>query len=164
MRETGRRKLLGFVVCTLVALLGANPALADIDNTATVSGTYNAALTTSPPSSASVPVTSSAPGMIVTKTANDTTDVVAGQMITYTYTVLNSGNTMIANVALSESHNGLGTAPVPDNETLTGDTGTTGDSTDTTASDGVWSQLAPGDTITFTSTYTVTQNDVNNRQ
>jgi len=39
------------------------------------------------------------------------------------------------------------------------DNGTAGDSTDA-ADDGSWDVLAPGDVITFTGTYVVTQADV----
>ena len=52
-------------------------------------------------------------------------------------------------------------APTPGNETLLTDAGTQGDSTDATV-DGTWDVLAPGDIVTFTGTYTITQTDVDN--
>lgn len=134
----------------------------DIDNTATASGTYDGT-TVQASGSASVALLLS-PGLSVTKTANDTTDVVAGQVITYTYVVTNTGNQTVINISLSDSHNGAGPAPVPGSETLSTDAGTTGDSTDATANNGVWSSLAPGDAVTFTATYTVLQTDVDTRQ
>ena len=50
---------------------------------------------------------------------------------------------------------------MPSNETLFTDGGTAGDSTDSTI-DGSWDVLAPGDTITFTGSYTVTLIDAGN--
>ncbi len=126
----------------------------DIDNTVTVTAddglneTDNAAVTLN-----------IAPALAVSKTANDTTDVVVGQVITYTYVVTNSGNQTITNVLLSELHGGSGPPPVPSNETLTTDNPPLGDSTDAVI-DGVWDTIAPGDIVTFTGTYTVTQSDV----
>ena len=139
-------------------------AHATIDNTAVAVGDYNAMSTNSAPSTVNVPVTSASPAMVVTKAASDTTDTVAGQILTYTYTVTNSGPVTLTNVSLSENHDGLGVTPVPDNETLTGDAGAPGDSIDAAASDGIWTTLAPGDTITFTATYIVTQSDIDDRQ
>ena len=99
----------------------------------------------------------------VTKQADDDTDVAVGQVITYTYVVTNTGNQVISNISLSDSHGGSGPPPVPGSETLTTDVGTIGDSTDA-ASNGVWDTLGPGDQVTFTATYTVTQNDIDTLQ
>lgn len=134
----------------------------DIDNTATASGTYGVTVVQATGSTSVAIITN--PAMTVTKVANDTTDVVAGQVITYTYVVTNTGNQTLTNIALNDAHDGSGPPPVPGNETLTTDGGTIGDSTDATASNGVWSVLAPGDAVTFTATYTVTQNDVDTKQ
>ncbi len=126
----------------------------DIDNTVTVTAddglneTANAAVTLN-----------IAPALTVNKSADDTTDVVVGQLITYTYVVSNSGNQTITNVLLSELHGGSGPPPVPSNETLTTDNLPLGDSTDA-GIDGIWDTIAPGDIVTFTGTYTVTQSDV----
>ncbi|MEX0346210.1 MAG: DUF4347 domain-containing protein [Rhizobiaceae bacterium] len=103
------------------------------------------------------------PDLTVTKTADDTTDVVAGQVITYTYEVENTGNQTITAISMSDAHGGSGPAPVPGGETLTTDSLPLGDSTDGGA-DGTWDTLAPGDIVTFTATYTVTQNDVDTLQ
>lgn len=65
---------------------------------------------------------------------------------------------VIQDVAVNDTHNGSDPAPTPTNETLLTDVAPTGDSTDA-ATDGSWDILAPGDTITFTGTYTVTQTD-----
>ena len=134
----------------------------DIDNTATAEGSYGAVTVQASGSTAVALVIN--PQLSITKTADDDTDVVAGQTITYTYVVTNTGNQTIADIGLSDSHNGSGPAPVPGSETLSTDAGPAGDSTDATAGNGVWSSLAPGDAVTFTATYIVTQQDVDTRQ
>jgi len=99
----------------------------------------------------------------VTKTADTDTNVPAGVIITYTYVVTNTGNQTVSNISLSDVHNGSGPTPVPGNETLSADTGVANDSTDA-AVDGSWDSLAPGDEVTFTATYVVTQNDIDTLQ
>lgn len=101
--------------------------------------------------------------LTISKVADDTTLVVAGQDITYTYVITNNGNQTVTDIVLSDVHNGNGPAPVPSNETLTLDVAPNGDSTDS-ATDELWDVLAPGDEVTFTATYTVTQQDVDTLQ
>ena len=149
--------LLGVVIQTSLAH-------ATIDNTAIASGTYAATSVTSPPSSVSVTVVASAPSMLVTKTASPNTNLSVGQLITYTYTVKNTGNVSLKDISLADVHNAIGAAPVPGSEIITSDVPPLNDSTDATANNGVWSSLAPGDTITFTATYTVQQSDVDTLQ
>ena len=103
------------------------------------------------------------PALEVTKTADDDELVTVGQIITYTYTARNTGDVNIRDVTINDVHNGAGPAPVPGDETLPTDAGTTGDSTDA-ATNGSWDLLAPGDTVTFTGTYTVQQADIDNLQ
>ena len=148
----------------LGVVLQGNLAYATIDNTATASGTYAAAPVLSPSSSVSVTVNAAAPSMLVTKTANPTTNLSAGQVITYTYTVKNTGNVSLKNISLAEVHNAIGAAPVPGSEVITNDVPPLNDSSDAIVSNGVWSSLAPGDTVTFTATYTVQQSDVDTLQ
>ena len=159
------KKLSALVVFLMfVVLAGSQTALATIDNIATGTATYNGNPVISDPVSASVPVAPAAPSLLVTKLADDTTDVVAGQTVIYTYVVRNMGNRTLTNVSLSDAHNGAGTAPLPLGEALTTDAGDQNDSTDASPNDGVWSVLAPGDEITLTASYTVQQADVDNLQ
>lgn len=164
-RQTGTLKRPAFcVVMAALSSLLSTPVRAGIDNTVTVSGTYNAAPVTSPPASVSVPVTPQNSNLVVTKTANDTTDVVAGQTVTYTYTITNSGNVTLSAVSLGDVHNGSGPDPVPGGGSVTNDAAPLNNSTDANPADSVWDTLAPGDTVTFTATYTVTQDDVDTKQ
>ncbi|MEL7189055.1 MAG: Ig-like domain-containing protein [Pseudomonadota bacterium] len=103
------------------------------------------------------------PRLEMIKEADDTEFVTVGQVITYTYTVTNTGNVAINGVVVTDSHNGAGPAPVPGNEVLLTDAAPTGDSTDA-GQNGTWDRLAPGDTVTFTAQYTVLQADIDNLQ
>jgi hypothetical protein len=109
------------------------------------------------------------PVLTLSKTfSTASTPVVVGQNIVYTYTVSNAGNVSIANVQINDMH---GTPAVPialggsgiTAETLTvpGPLGAAA-STDTTPNDGVWTNLAPGATVRFNYTHTVTQAEIDN--
>jgi uncharacterized repeat protein (TIGR01451 family) len=124
---------------------------ADVDaggfsNTATASGTSPAGVTvTSPPSTVTV-TAPPAPSLTVQKTANPTSVTAAGQTVTFTFTITNTGNVTLHGVVVNEgTFSGTGalsgltyTWPVP-------------------GSPGV---LAPGQVATATATYTVTQADI----
>ncbi len=86
-----------------------------------------------------------------------------GDTITYTYTITNTGNVPLSDVAVSDTHEGVPLASsVFSNEALTSDgplaPGVT--STDATANNGVWTTLQPGAVITITYVHTVTQAEV----
>jgi uncharacterized repeat protein (TIGR01451 family) len=100
------------------------------------------------------------PSMTVVKSASTAGPVAVGTVITYTYVVRNTGNTTISNVAVGETFNGHGTIPAPRGEVLSLDVVPLNDSTDVTANNGIWSVLSPGDQLTFTAPYTVTQADI----
>jgi large repetitive protein len=163
-KTTAQKVVVRLALVFLIGAAGAEHALATIDNTAIANGTYAGQPVASNPATVSVSVVPSAPALLVTKTATPDTNVPAGTVVTYTYTVQNSGNQVLTNISLNDVHSGSGPAPSPANETLTTDSGTANDSTDVTANDGLWSALAPGDVITLTATYTITQSDVDTQQ
>ena len=105
----------------------------------------------------------SSSSILLSKNVDDDSAVTAGQTLTYTYDVTNTGNQTLTGVAVADVHGGLGAAPVPGSETLLTDSGPTGDSTDG-ATDGSWDTLGPGDTVRFSATYTVTQGDIDELQ
>jgi hypothetical protein len=163
-RTTARPVVVRLAFVLLMAVAGSKPSFAEIVNDATANGFYNGNPVISNTARAEVEVVPAAPALVVTKVATPDTDVAAGTVVTYTYTVRNSGNQVLTNIVLNDVHSGSGPAPVPSNEALTTDAGTTNDSTDSTPNDGQWSTLAPGDVITLTATYTITQSDVDTQQ
>ncbi len=100
------------------------------------------------------------PAMTVVKSASTPGPVSVGTVITYTFRIKNTGNTPITGITVGETFNGKGTPPVPGNESLSLDVAPTGDSTDLVSNNGSWEVLGPGDEVTFTAPYTVTQDDV----
>lgn len=138
----------------------------DIDNSATANGTALGGIgPVTDTASAEVAIAPSS-SISLLKTADDDTLVAAGQVITYTFVITNTGNQTLTNVSLGDVHNGTGSAPVPDADggSITTDAGAAGDSTNSTTGDNVWDVLAPGDVLTVTATYTVTQEDVDTLQ
>jgi uncharacterized repeat protein (TIGR01451 family) len=137
-----------------VLLSQVTPALATIDNTASASGTYNAATTTSNTSTVNVPVAPAAPAMTVVKTVSvpptiasgaDATIADAGDKITFQYVVKNTGNVTIASVT-----------PVDVGPKFNGIAGTGSMAAFSPAP----VSLAPGISQTFTAVYTMSQIDV----
>lgn len=74
------------------------------------------------------------PGVLLTKAADVTSGVTAGQVITYTYTVENTGNVTLADVTVSDQHSAAnGTqALTVGGDTLSSDVDEIGTSTDAT--------------------------------
>lgn len=138
-------------------------ALADITNSAVATATYAGDTYQSEPSIANVPVAAANPALSVTKTASPDSNVAAGQTVTYTYVVTNTGNQTLTGIAPVDAHGGSGPPPVPASPALT-DNGTLGDSPDSNIDPLIWGTLAPGDVVTFTATYVVTQSDVDTLQ
>lgn len=153
----------------------------DIDNSAVASGDYfDGTVTTSVPSPAglaSVPLDIDAT-LTVAKAAYEglppqllgsgtlaAADRPAGTVITYLYTITNTGNVAATNVALSDVHDGLGTFTQPDAEGATlSDNGTLGDSANPLPGNNAYDTLAPGDILYVSVNYTITQDDVDQRQ
>jgi len=160
-------------VALLTTLGMTAPAFATIDNTVTARGTSpgGTANDVTAQDSESVDVEDTAPDFTITKVATqlngnplpdpDNANAVVGDVVTYTYTFTNSGNTTINNVSFTDAHAGLGTLTQNNDETLT-DNGTTGDSSDSVSGNGTWSSLAPEDVVTWTASYTVEQGDIDN--
>lgn len=141
---------------------------ADIDAGGTFSNTvtFDTAQTSPSTSAPATTTITQSPALSIVKSGIITTDggapgeADAGDVVTYTYTVANTGNVTIANVTVGDSHNGSGAPPVPGSET---GVLVIGGSTDA-AQNGSWDTLRPGDQIQFTATYTVTQQDVDTLQ
>jgi len=77
-----------------------------------------------------ITIVPSSPSLSMTKVASAPGPYQAGDVVTYTYTVTNDGDTIIRDIAINDTHNGSGPAPSPANELLSADNGTAGDSTD----------------------------------
>jgi uncharacterized repeat protein (TIGR01451 family) len=99
------------------------------------------------------------PNLVLAKSANTAGPVNVNDVITYTYLVRNAGNVTINGINVNDIHNGTGTPPVPGNELIETDVAPLNDSSDG-AANGSWDVLRPGDTIKFTASYTVTQQDI----
>ena len=126
-------------------------ANAAITNIATATGTPESCTLVDATANESVDLEDPAPSLAITKVADDVTEVVVGQEITYTYVVTNNGNVGISAVSVSDVHEGsvaLGTI------TLQSGTGTDA------GGDNIYDDLAPTESATWTATYTVTQADV----
>jgi uncharacterized repeat protein (TIGR01451 family) len=91
-------------------------------------------------------------------------DLEAGDLVTYTYTVTNTGNVPIDEITIADEHEGvvLNSAEVASaEEGPFGETETTADplgvSADESGANGVWDVLGAGGAVTFTYRHTVTQ-------
>jgi uncharacterized repeat protein (TIGR01451 family) len=141
----------------------------DIDNTASASGSGASGSGIVSGTGAAAVLVVVNPSLAIAKSYAITADggtigaADLGDVITYTYAVTNNGNVTIANAAVNDAHGGSGPLSAIAGETLTGDVAPLGDSTDAVANNAVWSSIRPGDTVTFTATYTVTQTDVDNQ-
>jgi uncharacterized repeat protein (TIGR01451 family) len=112
-----------------------------VTNTATATGTPVGSDTpiASPPSTVTVPTPAEA-GLSVVKSANPTTVTAAGQTVTYSFVVTNTGNVTLTGVGVDDfAFSGSGTLSDVDCPTTT---------------------LVSGQFVTCTATYTLTQADV----
>jgi hypothetical protein len=160
-QKGSKPKLAALLLSTAVLWMAAGSAHAEILNTVEASGQIG--------------------GSNISVTANESVDVVdqiatisidkqstldagadnivnANDIITYTFTVKNTGNVTLRNVVLSDTKVTPAALVLP----VGGDVAPMLDSTDTAAPG--WFNLAPGDTITSTATYAISQTDVNTGQ
>ncbi|MDR6908006.1 hypothetical protein J2X63_003714 [Agromyces sp. 3263] len=132
------------VTCTATYTLSqADVDEGSIENTATASATSDlAGSVESAPDSTSTTI-EPAPAMTVVKTAGPGGFTEAGEIVTYSFIVGNTGNVTLSDVAVSEvEFTGTGTAPV------------------ITCPPAEIASLAPGDDVTCTATYALTQADI----
>lgn len=143
----------------------------DIDNSATATGSAPGPGGPVVASGlASVPIVLN-PGMTIVKTATlnkapgNTAVGVAepDDTIDYTYVIENTGNVTMTGVEVDDAHDGTNTWSDP-LHTAISDTGTIGDSPDSNADPAIWGMLAPDDIVTFETTYTVNQSDIDTLQ
>ncbi|MEO0542189.1 MAG: hypothetical protein AAFY99_00100 [Pseudomonadota bacterium] len=134
---------------------------ADLNNLATVSSNE----TSDESDATSTPITQ-IPDLSITKSAafvSGSSPAGVGDVIRYTYLVENTGNVTISSISVTDVHNGLGTFPPNPGSAALTDNAPTGDSAGTSGGT-LWSSLAPGDFVTFSEDYIVTQDDVDELQ
>ncbi|MCI0157030.1 DUF11 domain-containing protein [Leifsonia shinshuensis] len=132
------------VVCTAsYALTALDADQSQLLNTATANGTPPASAggpVTSAPSTAAVAISES-PALTLVKTASPLQATAAGQTVTYSFAVTNTGDVTVGGIAIAEAaFSGSGSVPTP-------------------SCPAGAASLAPGATVTCTATYAVTQAD-----
>jgi uncharacterized repeat protein (TIGR01451 family) len=147
-----------------------------VSNIASATATSPAAATVTAPNSTALTTVPATPVMTIDKSyvLTDTVGMTPvradlNETITYTYLVTNAGNVPIFNVSIADIHGTPGVL-VPNgaggitSEVLStaGPYGAGASTPDATANNGIWSTLAPGASVTFTYTHTVTQAEIDN--
>ena len=146
---------------------GSAPLVANSAN-ATGKTPANVTVNSSTPATATA-IIAPGPSLSIVKSSSTPGPVAVGNTVTYTYTVTNNGNVPITGVKISDTHEGAAITPqaamleqvAPPSGAGGGVPGPlgAGASTDTTAGDGIWTTLAPGATVIFKYTHTVTQTE-----
>jgi uncharacterized repeat protein (TIGR01451 family) len=163
------RHLATGVLAMVMAAAQVMPTSAAITNSVTATGTAPGGATVTGSGTATVTVQTAAPAVTIVKTAilvDGGTGVAgkgdAGETINYTYKVKNAGNVTLTNVSINDVSDGLNpsglvfAAPV-----VSSDAAPSGDSTNANAAKTKWDTLAPGDEVTFASSYVIAQADIN---
>lgn len=137
-------------LATMSLFAMSQSTLADITNSAVATGTYSGSPTNSTPDTAAVPVIGLSPDLTVVKTITTAPDINsgAGDTIVYQYVVTNSGNQTLTNVT-----------PVDVGPTFDGNAGT-GSMGAFSVTVGSAASLAPGTSVTFAASYTLSALDV----
>lgn len=135
---------------------------ADVDHASIVDTAVANAVTnpgavpiTSQPSSALVTATQS-PAIAVVKSGSPTTVFAAGQQVTYSFIATNTGSVTLSSVGITD------TQIAPSLASGMGPIACVFLTSPSASCSGATTTLAPGQSATFTGTYTVTQADVNN--
>ncbi len=122
----------------IVNIASAN-AIDPLGQVANEDNDNNESTANDPSDNTAVTVITQSPSLSMVKTADKTSNVSVGEIITYTYDVNNTGNITIDNINVTDVHSG---------------TGTLSDMNQTDI------MLIPGQSTRFTTTYVVTQEDV----
>lgn len=139
-----------------------------VNNTATGSGTAPDSSTVTSPGGTATTTIAAGPLLTVSKAGvlDDTNGSVAGvaevnETVTYTYTVVNTGNVAISGIVINDSHEGslLPQAVFTEGGLIDGPL-TPGTTSSDAAINGSWDTLQPGASITFIYVHTVTQAEV----
>ncbi len=146
---------------------GSTPLVANSAN-ATGKTPANVTVNSSAPATATA-IIAPGPSLTILKSSSTPGPVSVGNIVTYTYTVTNNGNVPITGVKITDTHELVPISPqsamLEQVAPLGGAGGGVpgplgaGASTDTTAGDGIWTTLAPGATVIFKYTHTVTQTE-----
>ncbi len=131
---------------------------ADIDNgsivdTAMTTGTAPSGGTVTATSNQVTVVVTQSPSLSIEKSADPMLVTAVGQVVTYTFTVANTGNVTLTGVGVTDVPTAPAGGVTPDCQSLSNPTGTCSGATTT---------LVPGQIATFTGDYTVTQEDIDN--
>jgi uncharacterized repeat protein (TIGR01451 family) len=155
-KKKGGKFTLAALLASAVLWGSALPAMAEIENTVTATGSFGSA-TIGATATEQVDVVDEIATLRLDKVAtfNDANSngfADAGETISYTFTAENTGNVTLNNVVLTDDK------VTASNFSLFSDAGVTGDSTDDAAPG--WLVLGPGDVLTATATYTILATDL----
>lgn len=158
-----RNRLATLGVAIITGAASVMPAFATIDNTVTVSGTApgGTAGAVQDTATENVDVEDDNAELTIAKSASITSDSDldglgdAGDVITYTYTITNSGNTTVTGVGVTDTHDGVNALGTP---TFTSWTNQNGSPSATVGASTI--DMLPGAIAVFQVTYTIDAGDI----